>query len=220
MTPGFRKLALTAHVTFSVAWLGAVAGFLALSIAGVTSRNPDAVRGAYVAMDLIGLFVIIPLSFAALATGLVEALGTHWGLFRHYWVIAKFLLTVLATGLLLLHQYTVVTVAARRVLGTTAGILPSAGRLGIQLVVDASLAILVLLTATTLAVYKPQGVTSFARRKQQARTTLPRQPAIGATREGPSLGLAIFLAVIAAIVVVFVVVHLTGVAGGPEGHSH
>lgn len=218
MTPGLRKLALTAHVTFSVAWLGAVAGFLALSIAGVTSRNPDVVRGAYVAMDLIGLFIIIPLSFAALATGLVEALSTQWGLFRHYWVIAKFLLTVLATGLLLLHQYTVVTVAARRVLGTTAGLLPSAGRLGIQLVVDASLAILVLLTATTLAVYKPQGLTSYARRQQSARSTLPRQLAIEANP--PSLGLKIFLGVIAAIVVVFVVVHLTGLAGGLEGHGH
>ena len=30
---GFRKLALTTHVTSSVGWIGAVAGFLALAVA-------------------------------------------------------------------------------------------------------------------------------------------------------------------------------------------
>jgi len=34
MTPRLRKFVLTAHVTLSVGWLGAVAGFLALAIAG------------------------------------------------------------------------------------------------------------------------------------------------------------------------------------------
>ncbi len=84
MTPALRKLNLTAHVTSSVGWLGAVASFLVLSIAGLTSENADSVRGAYVAMNLIGQFMIVPLSLAALATGLIQSLGTHWGLFRHY----------------------------------------------------------------------------------------------------------------------------------------
>lgn len=39
MTPALRKLNLTAHITSSVGWLGAVASFLALSIAGLTSTN-------------------------------------------------------------------------------------------------------------------------------------------------------------------------------------
>jgi hypothetical protein len=39
MSPGLRKLALLAHVTCSVGWLGAVAGFLALAIAGLASRE-------------------------------------------------------------------------------------------------------------------------------------------------------------------------------------
>ncbi len=37
MPPQLRKLALTVHVTASVGWLGAVAAFLALAIAGLTS---------------------------------------------------------------------------------------------------------------------------------------------------------------------------------------
>lgn len=84
MKPALRKLAVTAHVTFSIGWLGAVAAFLVLSIAGVTSRDPDVVRSAYLSMDLISRFAIIPMCFVALATGLIEALGTPWGLFRYY----------------------------------------------------------------------------------------------------------------------------------------
>ncbi len=82
MTPAVRKLTITAHVTFSVGWLGAVAAFLVLSIAGLTSHDAELVRGAYLSMELISRFVIIPMSFAAVATGLLQALGTPWGLFR------------------------------------------------------------------------------------------------------------------------------------------
>lgn len=218
MTPGFRKFALTTHVSVSVGWIGAVAAFLALSIAGLTSREADVVRGAYVAMNLISLYVIIPLCLAALATGLIESLGKQWGLLRHYWVVVKLLLTVLATGLLLMHQYTSVSVAAVRVLGAAAGTLPSAGRLATQLVVEASLAILVLVTATALSVYKPEGLTSYGRRKLQERSPLPRQLSTATIRNRTSLGLKILLATVGVISAAVVVMHLTGLAGSHHGH--
>src|SRR5205823_11372548 len=96
MAPGLRKLALTAHVVSSVGWLGAVAGFLALAVAGLTSRDAQLVRGAYLAMGLTASFVIVPLSLASLLTGLIQALGTTWGLFGRYWILAKLLITILA----------------------------------------------------------------------------------------------------------------------------
>ena len=54
MSPGVRKFALTAHVTTSVGWFGAVAGFLALALAGLTSQEAQVVRGAYLAMGVTG----------------------------------------------------------------------------------------------------------------------------------------------------------------------
>ena len=93
MTPRFNKFALTAHITFSVGWVGAVVAYLALAIAGLTVHDTPMVRAAYLSMELIGWFVIVPFSFAALLTGLVQSLSTQWGLFRHYWILAKFLLT-------------------------------------------------------------------------------------------------------------------------------
>jgi hypothetical protein len=95
MAPRLRKFTLTAHVAFSVGWLGAVAGFLALAVAGLTSQDAQTVRAAYLAMELTAWFVIAPLSLASLLTGLVQSLGTTWGLFRHYWVVAKLLTTSL-----------------------------------------------------------------------------------------------------------------------------
>ena len=53
MTPRSRKFALTLHVTSSVGWFGAVAGFFALAIAGLTSGDAQMVRAAYLAMSLI-----------------------------------------------------------------------------------------------------------------------------------------------------------------------
>jgi hypothetical protein len=165
MTPRLRKFALTAHVTFSVGWLGAVAGFLALAIAGLTSENAQMVRAAYLAMELTGWFVIVPLSFASLLTGLVQSLGTEWGLFRHYWILIKFLISIVATMLLLVHMQPtshVAGVAAEKTLSSA-----DLRELRLQLVADAGAALLALLVATTLSVYKPRGMTRYGRRKQR-----------------------------------------------------
>src|SRR5260370_2688938 len=115
MTAALREFSIAAHVAFSVGWLGAVAAFLVLSIAGLTSHDAEVVRGVYLSMDLISRFIIIPMCFAALATGLLQALGTPWGLFRYYWIVMKFGLAIFATIALLIHQFAVMAVAAMRV---------------------------------------------------------------------------------------------------------
>ena len=162
MPPRLRKFALTAHVTASVGWLGAVVVFLALAVVGLTSQDAQTVRGAYLVMEPAAWLVLVPLAFASLLTGIVQSLGTTWGLFRHYWVLFKLLITVFATIILLTYMETfsvMVGVAAD----------PSAD---LALVRNASpalhavLALLVLLVATVLAVYKPRGMTPYGRREQ------------------------------------------------------
>ena len=44
------------------------------------------------------------MSFASLLTGLVQSLGTKWGLFSHYWVLAKLLINVFANIVLLIYM--------------------------------------------------------------------------------------------------------------------
>src|SRR5258708_7924902 len=107
MSPGVRKFALIVHLTSSVGWIGAVLAYLALGIAAVTSPDAQRVRAAWTAMDLTGWWAIVPLAIAALLTGLVMSLATHWGLFRPYWVLISPALTILCTVVLLLHMPTV-----------------------------------------------------------------------------------------------------------------
>lgn len=214
LTPTFRKLNLTAHIASSVGWLGSVAAFLVLSIAGLISQNVEIVRGAYISMNLLGQFLIVPLSFATLVTGLILSLGTHWGLVRYYWVLVKFALTIGATSLLLLHQFTAVSEAAKRVSDTAAGTLPEVGQLASQLVGDAGFAVLVLLVNTILSVYKPWGKTRYGHGEQFLEAAQP----LGMTAtNGIPLRFKIFLAVIAVLVLGFITLHLS--SGSFVGHS-
>ena len=51
MRPLLRNFALTAHVTSSIGWIGAVGVFLALAIIGLTSPDDQTVRRAYLVME-------------------------------------------------------------------------------------------------------------------------------------------------------------------------
>jgi hypothetical protein len=162
MPPRLRKLALTAHVTSSVGWLGAVVVFLALAVVGLTSQDAQTVRGAYLVMEPAAWFVLVPSALASLLTGLVMSLGTTWGLLRHYWVLFKLLIAVFATIVLLTYMATfrhMAGVAADP--GADLGVVRNASP-----VLHAALALLVLLVATVLAVYKPRGMTRYGWRKQ------------------------------------------------------
>jgi hypothetical protein len=113
-------------------------------------------------MELVGWFVIVPFCLATLATGLIQSLGTSWGLFRHNWVVAKLAIAVLATILLTLHMRPVSYVANVAAASTLAR--GDLRQMRLQLVVDAALAIIALTIATILSVYKPQGLTPYGRR--------------------------------------------------------
>jgi hypothetical protein len=172
MQPGLRKFALTAHVTSSVGWLGAVLCVLALAVAGLISRDGQLVRAACLAMDVAGWFVLVPLSVASLFTGLVQALGTTWGLFRHYWVLIKLLMNLIATIVLLLYTQTLDHLAGMAADPT----LSSEDLRGLRSpspVVHAAGALLLLLVAAILSVYKPRGLTAYGQRAQQQRRTVP-----------------------------------------------
>src|SRR3546814_20955328 len=99
--PGLRNVLRRAPVTASGGSLGVVAFFLALVFAGRASQGAQLLRAAYVANGFVAWYIILPLIFVALLIGLVQSLGTPWGLFRHYWVLAKLLLTVVTIYVLL-----------------------------------------------------------------------------------------------------------------------
>lgn len=103
---------LTAHVTSSAGWLGAIVAYLALNVAALGGRDEQAIRAAYLMMEPVALYALVPLGVALLITGIVQALGTPWGLFKHYWVTISFAVTSFAFVILVLHLPAVHDLAA------------------------------------------------------------------------------------------------------------
>lgn len=188
MTPGIRKFALTTHVSSSVGLIGSIAAFLVLAISGLNYQDTQVIRAAYRGMDLLAEFIIVPLAFASLATGLIQSLGTTWGLFRHYWIVAKLLLTAFATTILLIKLKLIGYAASL----ASAAILPLAElrMVGMELAVHAAGGLLVLLIPTVLSVYKPRGLTPFGLRKQQEQQTLSQQLRPFPQHAGDSIGIS------------------------------
>ena len=197
------------HVTASVGWLGALAAFLAHAVLSVASDDKQMVRAADLAMSLTAWFVILPLCLASAATGLIQALGTSWGLFRHYWVLAKLLLTVVATVVLLLKLGPIKYLAN---FGAETGAL-GVGLAGLRtsVLVHAVGGLLILLTTTTLAIFKPQGMTAYGIRKQE----LEGQTSVA--RATPRW--AIVFAGVATILIMLIAVMVLSGGHGPGMHA-
>ena len=160
LSPALRKLWLTFHLISSIGWIGAALAFVPLAVVGVRSSDREIVRGACVGMHLIASYVIVPLALGAFATGLVSALGTSWGLFRHYWVVVKLILTTVAM-IVLMVQLAPIAELAR----TGGG--PDIARPLVHSVGG----LIVLVAIQLLGVYKPRGLTHYGWRKEHQRSS-------------------------------------------------
>jgi len=185
MTPRLRRLSLTAHVSCSVGWLGAIAVFLALAVIGLACPQAQTARGVYLVMEPAAWSVLVPLAFASLLTGLIQSLGTSWGLGRHYWVLAKLLINVVTTVVLLLYLPTFAAMAA---VAADPGVDLAAVR-NPSPVIHAGAAMVLLLLAAALSVYKPRGMTRYGWRRRQ-REPDGNRPAAASTATRVEIALA------------------------------
>ena len=101
------------------------------------------------------------------------ALGTPWGLFRHYWVLISFGSTLVATVVLVLHRP---DVSAAPDLARTPG--ADLDMLGID-VVHPGIGLAVLLVVRVLNVYKPRGMTRYGPRINAGNPVGPRPQRTG-----------------------------------------
>lgn len=168
LTPAWRKAILAVHLTVSVGWIGGVLVYLALGLMAVRSQDDSTIRAAWIAMEVSGWFVLVPLAIVTVMTGLVLALATRWGLLRHYWLLISFFLTCFAATVLVVHMPSVTVAAevARRADGARLR------ELGGDLF-HPSVGLVVLVAVLVLNVYKPAGLTRFGWQKQQASRALP-----------------------------------------------
>lgn len=115
--------------------------------------------------------MILPLCLASLVTGIVQSLGTVWGLFRHYWVVTKLAINVVSTLILLVHLRPIDLIAD---VASGPSFMPGEHlQVRVQMAVASGLAIAALLLATILSVYRPRGLTPYGARQRYARRVAP-----------------------------------------------
>jgi hypothetical protein len=165
LPPAVRKLTLVTHITASVGWIGTVASFLVLAGVELSSQNALLVRGTFLSMDVIAWTMILPLSLLSLLTGLILGFFTKWGLLSHYWVLAKLLVNLLASIILLMYVQSLGPLASVAAASTASGA-DLMSLKGSDSVIYSSVALVALLVAVTLSVYKPRGMNRYGQRKQ------------------------------------------------------
>ncbi len=218
MTPHLRNLALTAHISLAVGWIGAVAAYLVLVVAAMTIQGSQTLRAAWIAMELIGWYLIVPLAVASLLTGLVMSLGTPWGLFRHYWTLISLLLTSIATIVLLQHMQTVSFFARVAADASSPDLGGLRGALRGELL-HAGFGLLVLLAIEALNVYKPKGMTTYGRRKASETASASRSTDVGRSAPSPAsaTGTPRWVRVVGfhavGLAALFVIMHIIGRGG-------
>ncbi len=161
LNPATRKFSLSVHLTVSVGWIGAVVAYVGLGVTAGRTDDPELIRSMWLAMEVIGWYVIVPLALASLVTGLLMALGTKWGLFKHYWVTISFVLTLFCVAVLLLHVPSV-TSSAQLARSADADALDALG----GDLEHPSIGLVILLVVQALNLYKPKGLTRYGWRKQ------------------------------------------------------
>ena len=177
MSPALRKFALASHLVVAIGWIGAVLVYLALATAAEISDSPDTVRAAWIAMELSGWYVIVPLAVASLITGVIMGAGTRWHLFRHYWVVFSLVLTTFAAAVLVLHMPTVSSKADAARAGDPADLAVLGSDLAHPLI-----GLVVLLAVLVLNVYKPRGMTRYGQRKHAEKRSPSPDQRLGQTQ--------------------------------------
>ncbi|HSX67409.1 DUF2269 domain-containing protein [Nocardioides sp.] len=157
-----RRLLLAVHLTASVGWVGAVLAYLPLSVTAGRSAEPETIRAMWVAMDLLGWSVLVPLALAAFVSGVVLALASPWGLFRYWWVVVSLGATFALGLVLVLHMPEVSASAARARTAAPAELRALDGD-----TVHAGVGLALLLAVLGLNVVKPRGLTRYGWRRQQ-----------------------------------------------------
>ncbi|MEU2285130.1 DUF2269 family protein [Streptomyces sp. NPDC013178] len=162
-----RRASLVVHVVASAGWLGLTLGLLGLGIAATTTGSAATVEASVRAMKLFADWLLLPVAFLTLLSGLVLSLGTPWGLARHHWVHTKFWLTLATTTATVFVLRPAVNSAVTAV--AAGGPLPDAGDVLFGPIVSLSAYVFM----TVISVLKPWGPTRRGRRlRAAARTTV------------------------------------------------
>lgn len=165
VSPRTKKALVTTHVLFSASWLGVGVVMVTLTVLGLRSDDAATVRVSYQLLELFDMTILPWSSIGAILSGIAASLTGKWGLVRHYWIVAKLLISIaiIASAFGFLHRW-VVSATERSAVLEAAGDAASVGNLGVWLVTGFGTAVSFVAVAMVLSIYKPWPKTRFAAR--------------------------------------------------------
>jgi len=89
-----KQLIIVIHVLSVVCWLGGAMVMLLLGTYMLKAENGEQLYYTLDHMHLIDVVLIRYTALVALLTGILLSVWTNWGLFKHYWILIKLILTV------------------------------------------------------------------------------------------------------------------------------
>ena len=155
LSTNLRKLNLIVHLTSSLGWFGGCLAFIFLGVFALNQGDFQVAGSLSYGLKICTWYVILPLCIISLFSGIIQAVGTQWGLFKHYWIIIKLLLTCMATILLIIHLQPIDMLSNAFIKDGVDRV--TASQNIISLISKAGLAAITILLLTTISVFKPWG---------------------------------------------------------------
>ena len=163
-----RQALLAFHAVTSAAWLGIAVMFVALSGLALNAANVRDAQTIYEAMALFDQTMLPMATMAATTSGFALGVTTKWGIVRHWWVAIKVLLSFAVLGIAFgfLHDALERSAAQAAQLAAVGGTVADVTSSGQVVLWGFVLALLSLIGAMLLSIYKPRGMTPRGRRER------------------------------------------------------
>jgi hypothetical protein len=164
-----RKTTLVVHLVSAGAWIGIDVIVAVLVAVGWWSDDAERRAAAYQALGFFVVWPMFAMALVCLASGVVLALGSKWGLVRYWWVALKLAINLLLSTLVVVALRPGMPDVVDHGRAIAAGV-PSDVDVG-NLFFPPAVSLTLLTVATVLAVFKPWGRIGRPQRPRRQTTT-------------------------------------------------
>jgi hypothetical protein len=160
-----RQALVAFHAVTSAAWLGVAVMFVALSGLALSAANVRDAQTIYETMAFFDQTMLPMATMAATTSGFALGVTTQWGIVRHWWVLIKVVLSFAVLGIAFgfLHDALERAAAEAADLAAVGGAVADVTSSGQVVLGGFMLALVSLVGAMLLSLYKPRGMTPWAR---------------------------------------------------------
>ncbi|MXQ53695.1 hypothetical protein [Shimazuella alba] len=154
-----KQFLVAVHVISVASWIGGTFGMLLLGFYLQNAVDEHQLHYTLLSMEVIDENLLKYPALLSLLTGILLSIWTQWGLFKHYWITIKLVLTLLTItiGILFLNKWTTGLLEFINKLGVASLQNQDFQNSWLSIIIVASFNLLCLLFMVFITYYKPFG---------------------------------------------------------------